>query len=242
MSNKDKVIQKTIEILSSEPQGMRYSVLARKLIEGLPDVPKNTIHGTIWNIQTVVPEIEHPVRGLFKHAKFKDEKSQSEVASPPSRIKEEQFYTPFANCLVEDLEECTKAVSLGGHKFKEKWGTPDVIGVRRARESDIVKSPTEIVSAEIKIDTFGLITAFGQACSYKLFSHKSYIVIPNNSPEEDIDRLDSLALIFGIGLILFNAQDPANPDFTIRVRASRHEPDAFYVNKYVKEVEDELFG
>ena len=93
---------------------------------------------------------------------------------------------------------------MGGNKFKDKWGTPDVIGILKSRESDIIKLQTEIISAEIKVDTANLITAFGQACSYKLFSHKSYIVIPNSSSEEDIARIDGLSLIFGVGLILFN--------------------------------------
>jgi hypothetical protein len=143
---------------------------------------------------------------------------------------------------VNELEECTKAIPVGGSSFKDKWGTPDVIGVREPRKSDIIRLPTEIVSAEIKIDTNGLITAFGQACAYRLFSHKSYIVVPVDSPEDDLARLDTLARIFGIGLILFNTKDPADPDYEIRVRASKHEPDMFYVNKYMKLIEDDLFG
>jgi len=126
-------------------------------------------------------------------------------------------------------------------KSKDKWGTPDVVGVREAKRSDIIKPPTEIVSAEIKLDPGNLITAFGQACSYKLFSHKSYIVVPDNSSEDDIARLDALSRIFGIGLVIFNPLEPKNPAFRIRSRASREEPDMFYVNKYLKLVEDELF-
>ena len=133
------------------------------------------------------------------------------------------------------------AVSSTCPQSRDKWGTPDVIGIREPRRSDIIKPPTEIVSAEIKLDVAGLITAFGQACSYKLFSHKSYIVVPQNSSEEDIARHDSLARIFGIGLVLFNPLTPKSPDFRIRARAAREEPDMFYVNKYLKLVEDELF-
>ena len=86
------------------------------------------------------------------------------------------------------------------------------------------------------------ITAFGQACAYRLFSHKSYIVVPVDSPEDDIGRLDTLGRIFGIGLILFNAKDPQNPSFEIRVRAAKHEPDMFYVNRCMRLVEDQLFA
>ena len=120
--------------------------------------------------------------------------------------------------------------------------TPDVIGIREPRKSDIIRPATDIVSAEIKIDTGNLITAFGQACSYKLFSHKSYIVIPKESSEEDVTRLDALGRIFGIGLILMDVSDPKMPRFEIRVRATKHEPDMFYVNKYMKLIENELFS
>jgi len=99
-----------------------------------------------------------------------------------------------------------------------------------------------IVSAEMKTDTQGLITAFGQACAYKTFSHNTYIVVPRNSSEDDKSRLESLCLIFGIGLIFFDSTNTKNPDFEIRVRAQRHEPDMFYVNRYTKMVEEKLFA
>jgi len=102
-----------------------------------------------------------------------------------------------------------------------KWGTPDVIGIRESRRGDIVKAPTEIVSAKIKINTRDLITAFGQSCSYKLFSHRSYLVIPKESLDEDIAKIDALCLIFGIGLILFNSNNAQEPEFEIRVRAKK---------------------
>lgn len=57
-----------------------------------------------------------------------------------------------------------------------------------------------------------------------------------------MSRLDTLSRIFGIGLILFNARTPKEPDFTIRVRAAKHDPDMFYVNRNLKLLEDELFS
>ena len=116
-----------------------------------------------------------------------------------------------------------------------------MIGKRESRRSDIVEAPTEIVSAEIKTNTRELITAFGQACSYKLFSHKSYIIIPKNSSQDDISKLDSLCLIFGMGLVLFDANNANDPQFEIRVRPHKHEPDMFYLNIYMKLIEKELF-
>lgn len=178
------------------------------------------------------------------HAKYREAGAQP--AGPvkeggKTKFRESDFYKSFADWIVNELEECTKAIPVGGNIFKDRWGTPDVIGIREPRKSDIVKFPTEIISAEMKIDTYNLITAFGQACSYRLFSHKSYIVVPTTSPEDDKARLDVLCRIFGIGLILFNAGDPKAPNYEIRVRATRYEPDMFYVNRSMKLIEDELF-
>jgi hypothetical protein len=130
---------------------------------------------------------------------------------------------------------------LGGNRFKDKWGTPDVIGKKESKRSDIIQAPVEIVSAEIKTETNQLITAFGQACAYKLFSHKCYLVIPKQSSQDEVARLDSLCQLFGIGLVLFNVENPNTPDFTIRVRPNKHEPDFFYTNKYMSKIEKELF-
>ena len=245
-TRREKIIAKAIEILKSNPDGIRYSILVRKISQEFPEIPVNTIHGTVWNLETRVPnEVYKPARGLFRHVEFREEEISEEEQKPPleiEKIKEEDFYESFANWLVNELEECTRAIALGGNRFRDKWGTPDVIGKREPRRSDIVKAPTEIVSAEIKADARDLITAFGQACSYKLFSHKSYIVIPKNSSQDDISKLDALCMIFGIGLVLFDNSSPNDPQFEIRVRPLKHEPDMFYVNKYMKLIEKDLWG
>jgi len=245
-TSREKITSKSIAALETEPNGIRYSDLVRRMHQEFPDTPVNTVHGTVWNLDTRFPKLVYkPARGLFRHTKYREKVVGEEEGAPPPilpRAREEDFYQPFAEWLINELEECTKAIALGGNKFKDKWGTPDVIGIREPRKSDIIKPPTEIVSAEIKIDTGNLITAFGQACSYKLFSHKSYVVIPKDSLEEDIARLDALCRIFGIGLILFDAGNVETPDFEIRVRAAKHDPDMFYANKYMKLVEDRLFS
>ena len=98
------------------------------------------------------------------------------------------------------------------------------------------------MSAEIKPDVSQLVTAFGQACAYCLFSHKSYLVVPQQAPQDEIARLDSLCQVFGIGLVLFDASNPKDPDFIIRVRPRKQEPDLFYANKYMAFIEVEMFG
>jgi hypothetical protein len=244
-TRRERIQSQAIEILRNNPQGVRYSRLLSLIKERLPEISSNTIRGTIWNLDVTIPkEIYKADRGLFRYVSFRETQVISESATPPtvSEIGEEGFYQPFADYLKNELEECTKAIPLGGNRFRDRWGTPDVIGIKKPKPSDIVKPEVVIVSAEIKTDLSGLITAFGQVCAYKTFSHKVYLVIPKNSSEEDKSRIEALCLIFGIGLILFDSASAENPQFEIRVRPLKHEPDMFYVNKYMKLVESELFS
>lgn len=238
-------------ILETMPDGIRFTELSERVHEVLPKLNRNTIRGSLGDMALrLPPEIVKPARGLYIHRKFapnapiegRPQEDLTAERGSSGRVREQDFYEPFADWLVNETEECTRAIALGGNRFKDKWGTPDVIGVREPRKSDIVKFTTEIVSAEVKTDGYQLITAFGQACAYRLFSHKSYLVIPVSAPEEDVARLDVLARTFEIGLILFEATPQKAPKFSIRVRPSKHEPDGFYVNKCLKLVESQLFG
>jgi len=245
MTSYERVFNEASKMIGEAAAGVRYSVLHKTIKELLPDVPENTIHGSLHKFRNNLPsDICQPTRGLYRHIKFNtpnDPPAEKAVKEPKPKVTEAQFYGQFAEWLVNELEECTKAIPLGGNVFKDKWGTPDVIGVREPKKSDIIKPGTEVVAAEIKTDSQALIVAFGQACAYKLFAHRSYIVVPDDSSEEDIARLDALARVFGIGLILFDKSEK-EPDFEIRVRAARNEPDMFYVNKYMKLIEDDLFN
>lgn len=242
-SSTAKVKSKAHDLLAEAPKGLRYMELHRSIGELFPDIPKNTIHGALHKFRSSLPsDIQLVARGLYRHVKFTQaQEDAAAVNASKSKIKEEDFYQHFADWLENELEECTKAIPLGGARFKNKWGTPDVIGVRVASRDDLIKFQEEVTSVEIKTDTQDLITAFGQACAYKLFSHRSYIVVPATSPQEDKDRLTALAQIFGIGLVFFDALSTDQPNFDIQVRAARNEPDYFYLNQNLRMVKDELF-
>lgn len=240
---KERIEAKAIEILKNNPDGVRYSDLKNRIKASLPDANINHIRGTIWNLDVTRPEEVYKAgRGLFRHVSFREPQVlPQESVRPHTALREIDFYSPFADFLMNDLGECTKAIPLGGRVFEDKWGTPDVIGIERSSLGEIIQRQVVIVSAEIKIDTQGLITAFGQACAYGVFSHKTYIAVPENSDAEDKEKLDSLCQIFGIGLIFFDSTNPQDPRFNIRVRPAKHEPDMFYVNKYMKLVPESLF-
>lgn len=242
---KDRIIKTALRLLKEQPAGVKSSDLIQKIQNELPREAENTVKTFTGTLPTLRPvEVYKPARGILRLVQFREcESPERQAQTPAVKKREEQFYKPFADWLTNDLEECTKAIPLGGNRFSNKWGTPDVIGKRESRPGDIVKFDVEIISAEIKLDTgASLITAFGQACSYKLFSHKSYIVVPKDAKESDIARLDALCMIFGIGFILFDSSDPTSPHFEIKVRAAKHEPDSFYVNECMKLVTTELWS
>ena len=106
-----------------------------------------------------------------------------------------------------------------------------MVGVYKPQAANIIKFPLEIVSAEMKIDPGQPVVAFGQACAYRLFSHKTYIAMPNTMSEGDQSRLEALCMLFGVGLVLFDLSVD-HPDYSIRVRAQRITPDMFFVNDF----------
>ena len=183
MTKKEQVQYQAIQILSNSPNGIKYSELVSKLRDYFKEFPEGTITGSVWNLDSIKPDLVYKAaRGLFKHKVFQEndfsslrENNIEEKTISGKKIKEDDFYESFANWLEKDMEECSKAISLGKNIFKDKWGTPDVIGILKSKESDIIKFPTEITSVEIKLDNIQVITAFGQACAYKLFSHKVYL-------------------------------------------------------------------
>ncbi len=231
-----------LAILEQHPHGVGYAELKSLIQQAHPGAfNAHTVDGTIWNLDRKYPDrVAKPERGLFILQQFR------ETAGPGGddrnrgvKPAEEVFYQPLAHWL-ETMEEVTRAIALGGNAFQDKWGTPDVIGVRESRRSDIIQMPTEIVSAEIKTDAKELITAFGQACAYQVFSHKVWLVIPASS--KDIPRVDSLCQIFGLGLVTFDVASANDPNFQMRERPLKHDPDWFYVNQHLKVIEERLFG
>ena len=243
----ERITEKAFEVLEGEPEGIRYTEFIRRVKKLDKTFKHNTVHGTIVKLpEKYSDRVYKPSRGLFRLTKYRDDDAGQPRdvrlrKQSAETIKEEQFYKPFREWLVDEMEECTKAISLGGNCFRDKWGTPDVIGIRKRKPSDIIQSPVEIVSAEIKSDALHLVTAFGQACAYCLFSHKSYLVVPTQAPADELARSDALCQAFGIGFVLFDSENPKDPGFTIRCRPRFQQPDMFYVNRNMKVIEKALF-
>lgn len=231
--NQQAIREMAISIVTATPGGIRYMDLIRRIAASSPETPRNTIHGAVWDLHQRFPQrIAKPSRGLFVSSTA----PLAPVVMPP-KLKEEDFYEPFADWLRNDLDEVTVAVPFGGSGLKTKWGTPDVIGVYKPLASHLIKFPMEIVSAEIKIDPQQTVVAFGQAVAYRLFSAKTYMAMPASMSLDDQSRLEALCMLFGVGLVLFDTKVDA-PNFSIRVRAQRFSPDMFYVNELAERLKD----
>ena len=170
-------------IVASKPGGIRYAQLIDEISQKSPETSKHTTGSSVWNLHTIFPqEIAKPSRGLFMPGNSGDGASgggsTEQVLPTGIKVKEVEFYKPFAEWLKNDLDEVNLAVSLGGAGLKSKWGTPDVVGIYKPLASNLIKLPIEIVSAEIKIDPQAPVVAFGQAVAYRLFSTKVYIAMP----------------------------------------------------------------
>jgi hypothetical protein len=249
-----KEIREVARSIVAKSEGIRRSALMNEICQENQEISKKAVENAIWDLDKSFPdEIAKPSRGLFAPSGSSENESfdvgETEQVTPAGvKIKESDFYLPFAEWLRDELDEVGAAIPLGRAFLRGRFGTPDVVGTYRPRSTDIVQFPAEIVSAEIKIDPYAPVVAFGQAVAYRLFSTKTYIVMPATLTLKDKARLEALCMLFGLGLVYFNL-DKKDPKFTIRMQAQRFSPDMFYVNEvaerlknYSLELFHELFG
>jgi hypothetical protein len=236
-----EIAEQTRNIVSRNPGGIRYGKIVRTISESSPETPIKDIEFGSWH-ELRFPKFPNEIVKLSRGVYGPRKGDGPPPEQPDVPASEADFYAPFADWLKNDLDEVTDAAPLGG-AIGKKWGTPDVIGVYKPEASDLIKFQHEIVSAEVKIDPQQPVVAFGQAIAYRLFSAKTYIAMPKSMGEEDKVRLESLCMLFGVGLALFDL-DPEKPAFEIRMRAQRFSPDMFYVNEFaerLKAANPELF-
>lgn len=226
----EEIRDAAFQYLAEQAEGLRYSDLVRKIIAAKPHANEVTVYNVVKDLPTSYPgRVVRPERGLYRLV------NGIRVAPPPRvpAAQESEFYSGFAQWLQGDLEEVTTEVPLGGAGLGRKWGTPDVVGVYRRTAAELIDLQPEIVSMEVKTDPQQPVVAFGQAIAYRLFSSKTYIAMPNSMAEDDKSRLESLCVLFGVGLVLFEL-NPEKPEYAIRVRAQKFAPDMFYVNEFAE--------
>lgn len=242
--NRKQIQERARSILEHYPGGVRWGELLKLIHAADPETPQNSIHGAIQVLFQSADDIVKVARGTYQLASFVDADAAEAMAdegaiaattvSPDVSVttsgllSEQDFYTSFAEWL-EENDEATVAGALGGSSLGGKWGTPDVMGVLKPRAQDIFKFEPQIVTAEVKVTPSQPVVAFGQAVAYRLFSHKSYIVVPRTTTSDDMSRLKSLCSIHGVGLVVFTL-NREEPDYSVLVLAALANPDMFYVN------------
>ena len=247
--NQRQVGERALQLLEDSPAGLRWSEVLRRIQDESPETPSGTIRGSVRLAFQRSKDVVKVAQGAYQLAKYQEAQASvaaaedEAAASTPVIVEtrghtkvtllESDFYASFAEWLVEGADEVTVAVPLGGSVLKGKWGTPDVIGVLRPRVQDLLKFEPQIVSAEIKIDPNQPVIAFGQAIAYRLFSHKSYIVLPDTTSQDDLSRLKALCSIHGVGLVTFTL-DTSAPDYSVIVLPQQASPDMFYANQMLR--------
>ncbi|WP_404713750.1 hypothetical protein [Sphingomonas sp. MMS24-J13] len=244
--NRQQIQAKARSLLEAEKGGIRWGEILRRIHADDPDTPQNSIHGALQNLFIVSTDIVKVARGTYQLAQYVADDDalanaqEVQAAAAPvvaetpglESLTEQDFYGSFADWL-EENDEATVASALGGASLGGKWGTPDVIGVLKPRAQDIFKFEPQIVTAEIKAVPSQPVVAFGQAVAYRLFSHKSYIVVPNSTSSDDMNWLKSLCSIHGVGLVTF-ALNKDRPDYAVVVLPVNAAPDMFYVNNMLE--------
>lgn len=223
-----------LEILKSKGPQLRTS-LVEQTLKKFPEFNTNTIHGAIAGLtkNKKIVQKEWGTWELPGKTKIVEEDFSSELEEPKPEVAEPRFYQPFAEWLVNEVGECNHVAALGGNVLGGKWGTPDVIGFYKEEDNSRYKRDQiiSVVSAEIKTDRNAPVTAFGQACSYLLFSHKVFLVLPQNTSDRDKQKMKALCGIVGLGLVFFNSDDEKNPAFSIQLQPISREPDSKSLNR-----------
>src|SRR5438067_9276381 len=71
LTAKARIGETAVQMLAGEPDGLRHSILIERLEAALPDIPFNTIRGTVVGLIDFKPnQVYKPAKGLFQHTNY----------------------------------------------------------------------------------------------------------------------------------------------------------------------------
>jgi hypothetical protein len=109
-----EIHQEALNIIAARSGGIRYTELRRAIQERRPETPLSTIGACVWDLDKIFPDkVSKPSRGLFQPAGIRDVVPLEPTISA-GKMREQDFYEPFAEWLKKELDEATMAVSIGG--------------------------------------------------------------------------------------------------------------------------------
>ena len=180
-------------------------------------------------------EVKTKAKALVDEAKAEKEVVQS-------RVLEAKLYPPFlaslrlwANDQGWTQHVVHQAAFQGRRNTGGTWTRPDfvVIGYRKFEYTPGIVRDVE--TFEVKPSSCGIEAVFETAAHSKVAT-KSFLAVhvTGDGPSpEDLDRIESECVRFGLGLILFD--DPkAYDSWKYRVEPTRNEPDPFSLEEFVQ--------
>ena len=229
---------KILAALSQMDGEARNSDVIQKVIETSPGTSRDSVGSMLSQLKTKEPALFAPTeRGWVALASASpQEAAAGQVPEELSDPLEKDLYEPVQRFLLTD-EIVTRVEIVGSSRSNKKWGNPDLFGIIAPTASDLYRFSSEFISFEVKRDLTQLIVAFGQAASYRLFSHQSYLVIPRDEKHSEYRRVDALCELFGIGLIDFVLVDE-EPIFRVRLRPRTQVPNPSYLNDFLAKLRD----
>lgn len=236
-----QIEEEALKIINRHPEGIRYKDIEIELLGINPEFNTGTIGVVVPGLRKKHGKtIDKPDWGLY--APIADElltSSEDMTQNQTNRVpnRESDFYNVFSEFLKDDLRDCQRTAPLGNCGLGGKWNTPDIVGTNKSPRGTLVDYPLEIISAELKseINQTAALTGFAQAVAYKLFSTKSYLVLPKKamtSKQGLRRRLIALCMMERIGLIGFDHENPDNPDWDVLLRALPVKPDTRYAEEF----------
>ena len=102
-----------MEILKSEPKGIRWVELIKKVKAAFPEMQPNTIAGSLWNLDSIAPnEVYKPAKGVWRHVTFQEKILEKDITAEKVQaiqLKESSLYDPFADWLKNEASTPGKA-------------------------------------------------------------------------------------------------------------------------------------
>jgi hypothetical protein len=102
-----QIREKARAIIAENPGGIRFGALKERILKDDAETNPHTIDGSIWDLEKKFSaEISKPSRGLYKPANAGDDDalcvgSIEQIAPSGTKIRESDFYEPFAAWLKE---------------------------------------------------------------------------------------------------------------------------------------------
>ena len=233
----EQCVQYAKSLLASSTGGLRAGELVQRIHRKYPRIPLWTIRASVSYWLPKENGVERFEWGWYRLATSR--RKGTGVGNVPARRKRDEalYYEPFALWLCLN-QGCTRYAITGGRtKGRGKWTNPDVVALVDCERNRLVEFNTEVVTAEIKVGTGwdDLITAFAQACSYKLCSHLAWVVVPIGADRDAFERLASLCHMFGLGLAKYDPTSQLDTmEFMVEARPRKDEPHYWYANHLIE--------